>query len=147
MHSGALHAYAADEEAAVEAYSQHVHSGMLHAYAGADEEAASGPNPDAIVAPPPCITPVFIQKQDPGFPYLWRSRYFVIDHKRGALVYSEDAAGTKIKGAIPLELCHAVTPCRDDKLGFSVEIADRTFTCRFPKPDGDSARCVTVSTV
>ena len=80
---------------------------------------------------------VLIQKQDPGFPYIWRSRYFAIDHKRGSLVYSEDAAGTKIKGAIPLELCHAVSPS-NDKLGFSVEIADRTFTCRFPKLEGDS---------
>ena len=98
-------------------------------------------NPDAdatVVSPPPHIyTSVLIQKQDPGFPYLWRFRYFAIDHKRGALVYSEDAAGTKIKGAIALECCLAVTPCRDDKLGFSVEIADRTFICRFPKPEGD----------
>ena len=90
-------------------------------------------NPDATVV----STSVLIQKQDPGFPYLWRYRYFAIDHKRGALVYSEDAAGTKIKGAIALECCLAVTPCRDDKMGFSVEIADRTFICRFPKPEGD----------
>ena len=43
-----------------------------------------------------------------------------------------------IKGAIPLELCHAVSPS-NDKLGFSVEIADRTFTCRWDAyPSGDA---------
>ena len=79
---------------------------------------------------------LLLEKQDPGFPWVWRQRYFSIDAARGALVYSQDDAQKQIKGAIPLEMISAVMP--KDETGLTIDIADRTFVCRVPKATNTS---------